>query len=283
MSVIDACKNLIIWRLFIGRTRIRRKTRYVIKYSYANPLPGQGFIIKKASQIPLWQSCGVRNDQRIFNKKGSITVEASIVITTLILVIYLIIYGCLIMFHHSFLQSTVSKAARLGAAAWVDVRMDIETGKIDYGIEKDSIYNDIFFDGSTVYHEILHLGEENPVNGAGSSNARIDKIRQVVIKGLSGSIIKPVSADLEICFTNNLIQRQLKVTITQEVKVPFGFIKGLFTDCETVKISATGVSTVSDPAEYIRNIDLAVEYFHKFGRQLNIEEKIKELKEKLMP
>ncbi len=217
-------------------------------------------------------------------EKGSITVEASIVVTTIIIIIFAIIYGCIVVFHYALLNSTVTKAAQFGALAWVDSRADIESGKINFETEKDPLYARIFHDGNMSYSEVIEefTADHETTKTDNISQKKINSIRQLVLDSISKGILKPTSTKLEINFTNSFVNRKLEVQITQDIQIPLGFLKKLFSGSDTVSMTAKGVAIVSEPAEYIRNIDLAVEYLNRIDENINLGAKINELKEKLL-
>ncbi len=85
---------------------------------------------------------------------------------------------------------------------------------------------------------------------------------------------------MRITYSNNIIRGKLSVEITQEIKVPLGGIKQFFDGKDTLTLSAQSEAAVSEPDEYIRNIDLAVELSKKLEGELDFEGMLDKIKAK---
>ncbi|HYF74978.1 MAG TPA: hypothetical protein VD757_00205, partial [Candidatus Nitrosocosmicus sp.] len=62
----------------------------------------------------------------------------------------------------------------------------------------------------------------------------------------------------------------LIVEIIQEVKIPLGGIKAFFDGKDTLTLIAWSEAAVTEPDEYIRNIDLAMELGKRYKDKLDL-------------
>jgi hypothetical protein len=88
---------------------------------------------------------------------------------------------------------------------------------------------------------------------------------------------------VKVTYSNNVVRGKLYVEIIQEIKVPLGGIKQFFDGKDTLILSAQSEAAVSEPDEYIRNIDFALELSKKFEGELDFEgmlDKIRAKKQK---
>ena len=72
----------------------------------------------------------------------------------------------------------------------------------------------------------------------------------------------------------------LTVEIIQEIKVPLGGMKKLLDGKATLSLAGSSSAAVTEPAEYIRNVDLAVELSRRFGEQLDLKGILESIKAK---
>lgn len=211
--------------------------------------------------------------------RGSVTVEATIVITTILIVLYITVYCSILVYHKALLETVAAKATSQGALIWLDSRADINTGKPESHLKKDSIYYRLFNDGSRSYKETLGFAQISDLEDPKDlQDVKIYKIRELILSEIRKGIIKAGSTQLEIHYNNTLLQRKIEVTIIQYVEIPLGWIKAVTDGNKTLAIKGHSVSVIVEPAEYIRNVDLISEYIHKTDKTFNIKRKIDDIK-----
>lgn len=221
----------------------------------------------------------------ITRNKASVTVETTIIISTIIFILMVLVFSFMLMYQKALLAKTATKVAQQGAEIWVDSRKQIETGSYSEE-ESDSLYYRIFNDALITgkkfsvtinslaqYKELLsHETEKENIQ-----EKKFLKMKKLILSELSRGILKPSKTTVEIEFSN-VIQRKIEVKLSQNIKIPIDFFIKFFGKRESFDLSSKGVAIVSEPSENIRNIDLGLEYFEKFKKGIDYEELKKKLK-----
>lgn len=214
---------------------------------------------------------------------GSITVEATIVVSTVILILMMIIYSFLIMYQKILLKNTAELVAHQGAQIWTDNRKAFNTGTYDF-TKKQSLkdfYNGLFdlnnkyelTTGTSIY-------ESKQLNSNNIQDTKLIQMKSAIEKELNKSILSSESTSIQFDFQNLIVQKKLSVTLSQEVKFPMGNFLTLLNNKRTITLKGTSTSIITEPTEYIRNIDLGVEYASKLLDSTGIPDKLEELKNK---
>ncbi len=223
--------------------------------------------------------------------KGSITVEASLVVSLFIFVLSALIIFSLILYQKVLLMHTASFAAQQGAEIWTDSRKSMEDGSWDPSEIKDPLYYQLFSDSLFlpyhIYIENIHLEnlqealDEGPKEEESIREKKLAKIKESVYRRVAGGILRPEATHMMISFENNLVSRKVTVYLEQEVRIPLGSIKALFGGSQNLKLTAEATGIVSEPAEYIRNIDFIEEYAQRFAETSNLDNLLESLKQKV--
>lgn len=196
------------------------------------------------------------------------------VFTIVILAVFALMFTFAYMLQKVSLERTAAYIARQGAEIWTDSRKSIEDGAVDFSKEEDSLYYRIS-DNLLFRSEAFEWNLENlPEKGLGNSLPlkKVEKIKDALCKNLTSLILKPGNTNIRVAYSNNLLKGQLTVEITQEVGVPLGGIKAFFDGKDTATLQGRAVSTIIEPAEYIRNIDLAVELSGKMKDSIDFQD-----------
>ncbi|MGE5630283.1 MAG: TadE/TadG family type IV pilus assembly protein [Caulobacteraceae bacterium] len=206
------------------------------------------------------------------NNRGSYTIEASMVFTIVLLAILALMFTFAYMLQKVAIMQVASYTARQGADLWLDSRKDPDNGLINADKDRDSVYYRVFdnllFQGKTFEWKL----EGEKANGNSLPGYKASLIEDALSRKLKSLILKPKETSISINYSNNLLKGQLTVTITQEIKVPLGGIKAFFDGKDTMTLKASAVSTIEEPAEYIRNIDLAVELSKSIESGISLED-----------
>ena len=185
--------------------------------------------------------------------RGSITVEASIIVPLVILSISAEIYMGLLLYQRSLKQSAAEAAVQAGAQAWVTGTDIIETsGPINADSKNFKLYRRLY---------------------DSEKDKRIEKIQDYALSLSSKTeLIPPVKSTAEAVLTDYAVYRKLEVRIYKHYRMPLGKLMKLFGGDDTVTISAKATSTINDPDEFIRTADLVIDIEKK------LENKFPELK-----
>ena len=172
--------------------------------------------------------------------KGSITVEASIIVPLMILSLAAVIYMGLVLYQRTVIQSAAETAAVDGAAAWSSGVGEISTG----GVTKNS------FDRIKLYRRIYDSDRKNRLaeveNHALSLTAR-------------GELLRPVETAVQAEIKDYAVCRKLIVTISKSYSLPLGDFLKAFGGSGAITISVKGSSMLDEPVELIRTTDFILD------------------------
>jgi len=206
------------------------------------------------------------------------------VFVTIMLALLALLFTFLYMGQRASLESFASFAAQQGAELWLDSRRNMEDGKINNKRPEDSmgyrIFDNLLF-SSTTYEG--YFEREASDNGKTRVVFKMDAgnnlpghkallIGEDLCKRIESTILKPESTRIRITFNNNALRGRLIVELIQEIKVPLGGIKEFFDGKDTLTLSVQSEAAVSEPDEYIRNVDLILELSKRLGEELDLGE-----------
>ena len=188
-----------------------------------------------------------------YAQKGSITVEASIIVPLVILSLAAVIYMGLLLYQRSLVQSAAEMAANQGAAAWASGTGEIATSRpTDPETKKIKLYRRIY---------------------DSDKEQRLKRIEEYALALSSRNEIVPASgAAAEAKIIDIAVSRKLEVRVERYYKMPLGRFVKLFGGSDTITISVKAVSVINEPAEFFRTADLVIDIEKK------LEEKFPELK-----
>lgn len=210
------------------------------------------------------------------DNKGSFTVEAAIIMSTILMVLFAVMFAFMLLYQNIVLLYSANYAATQGSLIWVSNSTDIETGQATY--EKKGIreYYYRIFDRSEQLTRTINVSEEQKEYQKPDSrkDIKLHMIMDAVEKGVRKNAYFEEPIEVLVELDSNLFSKTITVELTQKVNIPFlGLVKYLGGN-EEFALKARSSSNVSEPAEYIRNIDLGVEYLHKLseyvGEKFNI-------------
>jgi len=219
------------------------------------------------------------------DSRGSITVEAAIIVPFIFIVLIVVILTFLLMYQQALLTQTASMAAKQAAENWMETGMSLgreEPAKKDK-LSVGDLYSGFLsiFDSGFEYSEVLKKAQEADIP-QGTQEERIRDIRALVISRMRTAVIKADLTKMNIRFSNGIMQKKLVVELTQNFKLPMGKLISLFTGSESIELTACGTAVIEQPAEYIRNVDLVLEYMDRFGPKLELDGIFDSLKEKIL-
>lgn len=186
------------------------------------------------------------------NNKGAFTLEAAIVMTAVLMILFAVMYAFMLLYQNAVLNYAATYAAQQGAEFWNDSGKDLNTG---VGHAND--------DG--LYFRIRELNPSDQLVAA-----KKGKIEEAARDKLTKGILSPRNTTVVVEFEDNLLQRTVTVDIAQQIPFPFMGIARYFGNGGGLVLKARAKSTVAEPAEYIRNIDLAMEYVQKFTKVVSV-------------
>jgi len=174
------------------------------------------------------------------HSKGSIAVEAAIVVPTVILSLIAIIYISFLVFQRAYLQLLADRTAERGAHFWRNRYSNIETGR-DYKISPE---------GMELYWWLWDTSNEEK---------RIKVESYLESRAGRYSIIKAADRKASVNLLNYVIGKKVRVVIEESYIIPGADFLKVFGIKNVYKIKAVSESVISDPDELIRNVDLLID------------------------
>lgn len=175
-------------------------------------------------------------------RHGSYTVEAVIVMSTIIFIIFAIISAFLLLYQNAVMYYIASQAAQEGAVMWTDMSHDLDGNAS--GEDEQGLYYRI--------SELWGGGDVGAKKAAIKSWAET-KLREMTPNTIIGSGAETVTVE----FHNYVIRQVVEVEITKEIDIPFKEIARYFQ--EDLDMHVKVQASAAQPAEFIRNIDYGVE------------------------
>ena len=173
------------------------------------------------------------------NNRGSMAIEASLVVPVIILFIVSVMYIGLLLFQQAHMQACADDAAERGAAVWDDKEKNIEIGKV--GIQDlgaDGLYRRLIFD----------------------KEPRIDKVMGYLQSKSAGYDLLPGgSKAMKVELKNYPVYKKLIVRIEGMYRLPLGNLLQIFGFSRDYVVKAESQAVVEDPAEFIRNVDFLMD------------------------
>lgn len=186
------------------------------------------------------------------NVRGSITLEASIVMPAILLILFSLVFLSMYEYQKLVLLDSVVYTARQRAVTWDN------TGKaIEDGFMPELGYDGLYW---RIYNDFTGFAEKN---NSGTENQGSPLVKEKTKEGgnflyslLQQGSFRTELTDLQVRYIKKLFERTVVVGVSENFIFPDNWLSDLFDS--RLKIEAQ--SDVVEPVEYIRNIDLAAKY-----------------------
>ncbi|MDD2211914.1 MAG: hypothetical protein PHC81_04110 [Clostridia bacterium] len=171
-------------------------------------------------------------------EQGSYTIEAILMMSTLLVILFLLCFSFMLMYQRVLLTKTASSLAQRAAKEWHQQQ--------------------------GLAHHVTELAPD--------SKTRVQTVEGEALTQLDKTIKKPERTTVEVQYHRGLITQEITVAIAQEVAVPLGQLKRFFMGKNTVTLTVEERVIIAEPAEFIRNTDLLVECAERVGKKVNLSE-----------
>jgi hypothetical protein len=172
--------------------------------------------------------------------KGSITVEASLIVPFVIISILAVIYMGLLLYQRAQVQSAADMAAEAGAAVWASGVSEIDTGKP----KPDS------FEEIKLYRRIFDNDIEE----------RLASIESFALSTASrNELLHPIVTDSTAVIKDYAVCRKLEITVVKYYHIPLGNLLKIFGGSGAVEIRVKALSSIDEPVEFIRTTDFILD------------------------
>ena len=225
-------------------------------------------------------------------EQGSFTIEVSMIFTLIVLVILTLLFTFLYMQQKASLVSAASYAAQQGAELWLDSRRSMDSGSINTAKEADPpsyrVFDNLLLSQRTFegYIEEVEDAQGKPKfllrmdSDSSLPGQKVSLIGEAMWRRMESTVLRPQKTKVRIIYSNNVFRGKLSVEVIQEIEVPLGGIKQFFDGKDTLTLSAQSSAAITEPDEYIRNIDLAIELSKTLKGELDLEGVIGKIKAK---
>ncbi len=190
--------------------------------------------------------------------RGSTTIEATLVFTMVIFILSCLVLSFMLLYHKALLTRTASYLAN-EAVCLLGTGDGLYTGIVEGMIPWEARYTLAVEKDEGLAVKSGELLEEIKSCGEGRER-RIKTLQLMACHQLTKGIRNVDRTEITIVYDRRLFNREVKVELVQEVQIPFGRLKYFFDGKETAVLTASGRAAVLDPAGYIRNVDMVLEY-----------------------
>lgn len=182
--------------------------------------------------------------KKLSTQKGSMVVEASLIVPVVISCVFIVIYFAFLMYRQSLLLSVADNGAEKGAAAWDNPSKIFELNKTG----KENM------DDEDLYWSMFDSNKEEKLGGI-KNYIEADLKRRNFVSGFIGSGSKTVDVNID----DFIVYKKLTVTINDTYRLPAARLLHVFGSEGAYSIKVKSQAVVNDPAEFIRDTDFLLD------------------------
>ncbi len=201
----------------------------------------------------------VAKNLKLFNKRGSFTVEVAIVFSVVFMLVAALVYIFMIMYQYAFLQSSANKASNVGEYYYSN----------KYGTECNSKIN------SDLYWRMFDTKASN----------KKKLLNKYIFQSLEKSIVD-VDGYSDNSISYKFLLKQLNIRIETQYPLPIGNMFEMFGLPSTIKMRAEANSNIHDNAEFVRKLDIITDIkkciSNSDNKWIGKESKVNDVLEKLL-
>ncbi|HOM03328.1 MAG TPA: pilus assembly protein [Acetivibrio sp.] len=184
---------------------------------------------------------------------GSFTVEATIIVSTVILTMFALILVSEFLYQKSCIQTIADRTAQRGAEIWNSP-------------SKDMIFGQIVLDNMDDLDLYWRIWESKS-----SKSKKEEKIESYAGYLLKESIIfgKPLEMEITSGIVEDyIVYKKLRVSVKAKYKNPFLSLLRVFGINNTITIKAHSDAIINEPVEFIRTTDFAVDVVREVDNKM---------------
>ncbi len=176
-------------------------------------------------------------------QKAMFTLEATIVVPTILIAIFAVLYAFQVLYQNAVLEYAVSYGSSRGAMMW------------DYdGSSKN------FIDGTVGDKRKTNKGRPDLYFDLfGSKESEVQYIQEKTKEIVDSLTFIGGNVTVEAVYNSSFLGSSIDVSATQEINAPFRNIMVYFGNGDGMSISAQSSASLYDPDEFIRNADYIYE------------------------
>jgi Flp pilus assembly protein TadG len=195
------------------------------------------------------------------NSKGSVTIEASIVLPVILLMLFSMVFFSMYVYHKLVLLDTAVYTAAQRAETWDHAGKNLEDG-YRKTINHDGLYWRLFSDLSG------YTGEEGSRVSTGGPGLVQDKSSAALAFAkdmLKYEVFKSNQSKITVQYKNSILRRVVSVSIYEHIMIPINWISNILSP----NLAYNAEADVVEPAEFIRVMGLAEKYSPQILSSLN--------------
>ncbi len=208
--------------------------------------------------------------------RGSLTVEAVLIVPIIIFVMFWLINIAFVLYQYAALQAIANQTVEVAQTGWDNTAKDIQTGRLEESRElrDEDIYWGLWdryqpLKVSSLKVWALKKAGKDPVMDIFTGTSQQDNLK------------------IEVSIENNIgLRRSITVRITDDRRTLFSPVRSMFGFDRTNRVTVASRGTLQDPAELIRNLDWGAELYSEYmknnpeGAVADATRKITEIREK---
>lgn len=197
----------------------------------------------------------------LHDSDGSAVVEATFVFPLMFIIFFALVLLALYLPQRAMLQRATQLAATAVATEMSDTWVYYDTSNLKFA--RYTTYNQLRTNKGGVYKALF-----SSIFGSGTGGA------EAIVKNMDGKENIPVIANgdltVECEMTNYVVYKEIAVTATRSIPVPAAAYFAVVKFPETIDLTVTSRAVVQNADEFIRNIDLLVEFVEWAAEKLGI-------------
>ncbi len=188
----------------------------------------------------------------VVNSDGSVTLEASIILPVILLLMFSMVFFSVYVYHKLVLVDTAVYTAAQRAATWDHIGKNLEDG-YQKVMKNDGLYWRVFSDSSGfVSQEGSQVSLEGPQPVREKTSAALTLIKEM----LRFEVLKVNQSKITVQYKNSLLRRTVSVDIIEQMMIPVNWLSGLVSP----RLAFRAAADVVEPAEFIRLAGLGEKY-----------------------
>lgn len=181
------------------------------------------------------------------NQKGYLTVELTLVFSTVFFSLLLILFMGMVLYQEVHLQSLAVRVSARGAVIYGSRVEDMETG-----IKRLSDFED-----RDPYRYL------SSIFGGDKTTEYKNRLNEYISRNIGdyNILTGEVKSKDYVTIQDYVLVKRIKVNIKEDYHMPVDAVARMFGYDGAFHIDTTAMSTVSEPVEFVRNIDLCTDIF----------------------
>ncbi len=208
------------------------------------------------------------------HEQGSFTIEASLLFPIIFLLLVFLIFVSIYLYQKVSLYYMASDAAEKVAFNWSNSHKDPITGEL-----KSNEYDDLYWRLTSNNVMDIIANNQEPMNKSvyvlpsKNSPNEMNKLSLPMKKMAFIASTLPENLTGEIEYSHHLTSSSITVTLETPINLPL-FVSRIFGE----RVSARASVDITDPVEFIRNIDILGNYAHSILGSRNLKDFFKRKK-----